>query len=564
MRTCEEQIERLATEVTLQSFMNSYIREMNPGEWVNERPFDASETSSFYWMKPYLIEIKRRSIIGRHEIGMIREETKNGWREVSAMSCIITCCIKLQDQHPDQTDLLFRVLDSHRTVQLILEEQLNAQEQETFIDYEQRLWCGHWFHPTPKSRVGMTDWQQKAYAPEFRQPFQLHYFTVHETLLEERSGSNETISQLMKNQLANSIQATAQERVIPSHPLQAEHLLRQPTVKQWIEQGILRYIGASGPLYNATSSIRTVEALDRSHMLKLSIPVQVTNSRRVNKRHELEAGYLMYRLFHHLSLPDTFDLIHDPAYLAIRTREETGFEVILREPAPHAVNVAALVQPALPDSESLLMRLIRQSGSIETEHVTRWWKQYLELTLGAIVTLYEEQGIGLEAHQQNSLITFEDGWPVQYHVRDNQGYYLADTNRDSFILLEPELKHTTLFYPEEVIAERLTYYMIWNHLASVIDRLAADTLLNEEVAIALLHEWCQVRVESLEGRGRAWLLMLLESPTLPYKANLLTRLKGLDELEVEGERVCFVELDNPLREDNYALRQQNTHLQTTS
>ena len=86
MRTCEEQIERLATEVTLQSFMNSYIREVNSGEWVNERPFDASETSSFYWMKPYLIEIKRRSIIGRHEIGMIREETKNGWREVSAMS----------------------------------------------------------------------------------------------------------------------------------------------------------------------------------------------------------------------------------------------------------------------------------------------------------------------------------------------------------------------------------------------------------------------------------------------------------------------------------------------
>ncbi|MFY7750707.1 MAG: ferric iron reductase, partial [Exiguobacterium acetylicum] len=153
---------------------------------------------------------------------------------------------------------------------------------------------------------------------------------------------------------------------------------------------------------------------------------------------------------------------------------------------------------------------------------------------------------------------------VRYHVRDNQGYYLADTNRDSFILLEPELKHTTLFYSEEVIAERLTYYMIWNHLASVIDRLAADTLLNEEVAIALLHEWCQVRVENLEGRGRAWLLMLLESPTLPYKANLLTRLQGLDELEVEGERVCFVDLDNPLREGNYALRQQNTHLQTTS
>lgn len=564
MRTCEEQIERLATEVTLQSFMNSYIREMNPGEWVNERPFDASETSSFYWMKPYLIEIKRRSIIGRHEIGMIREETKNGWREVSAMSCIITCCIMLQDQHPDQTDLLFRVLDSHRTIQLILEEQLNAQEQETFIDYEQRLWCGHWFHPTPKSRVGMTDWQQKAYAPEFRQAFQLHYFTVHETLLEERSGSYETISQLMKNQLANSIQATPQERIIPIHPLQAEYLLRQPIVEQWIEQGILRYHGATGPLYSATSSIRTVEALDRSHMLKLSIPVQVTNSRRVNKRHELEAGYLMYRLFRHLSLPDAFDLIHDPAYLAIRTKQETGFEVILREPAPHAVNVAALVQPALPNSESLLLRIIRQSGSIESEHVTRWWKQYLELTLGAIVTLYEEQGIGLEAHQQNSLITFENGWPVRYHVRDNQGYYLADTNLDSFILLEPDLKDTTLFYPEKVIAERLTYYMIWNHLASVIDRLAADELVKEEIALEILREWCQQRVKNLEGRGKSWLFMLLESPTLPYKANLLTRLNGLDELEVEGERVCFVDLDNPLQEDNYALRQQKTHLQTTS
>ncbi|MDI3234287.1 IucA/IucC family protein [Exiguobacterium antarcticum] len=575
MTTRTERTEEIATYATLQAFGNSYLREIDMIEWfipTDEENVRFGETACRIDVGTvYVLEIRRRSRIGRHEIGRIYRQTTSGWTEEAPLTFIIACCQHLQRLSPGVTDLLYRVLDSHRGMCHIIAHELNEPVcPETFLEHEQTVRFGHWFHPTPKSRVGMHDWEQVAYAPEFRNGFQLDYFAVDESLLTEASATDQWISEQMWKQLGSAVALATTERLLPAHPLQAQHLLLQPNVQQLLATNQLRHLGRLGPAYFATSSIRTVVQADRSHMLKFSIPVQVTNSRRVNKRHELTAGFVMRRLAEQLTLPKRFSITHDPAYATIRTEaEESGFEVIYREAQGDAINVAALVQEPLDQEPSVLMSLVheaRQSGQSLDEAAWEWFAAYIELTAGALIELYETYGIALEAHQQNSLIRVEQGRPVSYQFRDNQGYYLARSHEERLIRLEPSLAQAPeLFYDETTIQERLTYYVIWNHLAGLIHRFDRDGLLPEQELLDWLGNWFDDRQAMLFGLGKDWIEYLRSRQTLPYKANLLTRLHALDELEVSGERVIFIDIDNPLQREGYHVTtERTTCLQTTS
>ncbi|MFP3520836.1 IucA/IucC family protein, partial [Pseudomonas sp. SIMBA_077] len=74
------------------------------------------------------------------------------------------------------------------------------------------------------------------------------------------------------------------------HPLQAEALRLDADVQPMLRGGLLRDLGACDAPFTATSSVRTVYSRSQPWMLKFSLPVQITNSLRRNRRHELDAG----------------------------------------------------------------------------------------------------------------------------------------------------------------------------------------------------------------------------------------------------------------------------------
>lgn len=575
MTTRQERIDGIATRATLQAFANSYLREVKTVDWFipkeEEREKCGKSGCRIDVTTVYILEIRHRSRIGRHEIGRIYRQTPSRLVEEAPLVFIIACCQHLQRLVPGLTDLLYRVLDSHRVMCQVITHQLDETTRaQTFLEHEQTVRFGHWFHPTPKSRVGMHDWEQIAYAPEFKNGFQLDYFAVDRTLLIEESATDRLISEQMCKQLESTVKLSAGEALLPAHPLQTQFLLTQTTVKALVAQGRIRHLGQLGPLYYATSSIRTVLHTDGLHMLKFSIPVQVTNSRRVNKRHELTAGIVMKRLAGHLTMPRGFSITHDPAYATLLTdTKESGFEVIYREAQADAVNVAALVQEPLDNEPSVLMSLVleaKQADQSLEEAAWDWFATYIELTLGALLEVYDNYGIALEAHQQNSLITVEQGRPIRYQFRDNQGYYLARSCEEKLLSLEPSLDQAgELFYDESTIEERLTYYMVWNHLGGLLHRFDRDGLLREQDMLDWLGTWLDQRQQTLSGPAQDWIHYVRSRQTLPYKANLLTRLHALDELEVSGERVIFIEIANPLqREVPHEANERTTCLQTTS
>ncbi|MFP3489642.1 IucA/IucC family protein, partial [Staphylococcus sp. SIMBA_130] len=66
---------------------------------------------------------------------------------------------------------------------------------------EQSLLLGHLLHPTPKSKQGLSIEEDRLYSPELNGQFQLHYFSVHPSIILEDSSLSLSASELMREEL---------------------------------------------------------------------------------------------------------------------------------------------------------------------------------------------------------------------------------------------------------------------------------------------------------------------------------------------------------------------------
>lgn len=589
---------QLAEHASFVTFVNCYLRELGTGVWFTaeewtrrvDRNWPNEGTLVLELSLPeqsadLALEVLYRSAAGPHRIGGARvRQGKAAWRDTEPFAVLLLLIRELSLARRDAATEAARAQELELVSRLAQSQQLMARYVEArrndsflngdrFIDSEQSMLYGHWSHPTPKSRQGMADWQHDSYAPELRGEFKLHYFAAQRSLVKQRSALGSTAEELILSALSQAgtsgvahgeIERArgAGEVLIPVHPLQVDWLLHRTQVRRWLASGLLREVGPLGLPFTATSSVRTVYSPRCDWMFKLSIPVKITNSLRQNQRHELEAGVLMATLLDKLTMRRRylgFGVLADPAYITLDApgQNESGFEVILRaNPFKHGTDsgvhsVAAVVQAPLPHRPSRLRALVEgialtEGGSVE-DVCLEWFARYFECAIEPVLRLYDECGVALEAHQQNSLLDLSAGYPRGYFYRDNQGFYLSESHRRELTRLEPSLTEVPeLFYEDELIRERLSYYLIGNQLLSVVHRFGSDGLLDEERLLQLIRERARALQSRLSGPGRQLVRQLLEQATLPYKANLLTRLHDVDELTAELERALYTSIDNPL------------------
>jgi siderophore synthetase component len=477
-------------------------------------------------------------------------------------------------------ELLLRVILSCKNIEQFI--QVRDQDQDhlydpdmSFIEAEQALLFGHLLHPTPKSRQGISEKDAPLYSPELKGQFQLHYFRVHSSIIKHGSALKDTAIQLVKEQLLEDPHVTSgfkrkycqtdEYALLPTHPWQAEFLMRKPKVQTLMEQGLIENVGREGRAFYPTSSVRTVYHPEETYMLKFSLNVKITNSVRVNKKMELERGVEVKRLLdgkigedlrnHH----PYFKVICDPAFMTVHIEgeQESGFEVILREnpfyvhDAHNATPIAALCQDSIDGGTSRLAEIIKQLAEKEgrsTEEVSvDWFRLYLDRSLKPIMWLYFTYGIALEAHQQNSVIQLQDGYPDRFFYRDNQGYYFCESYYERLNQLLPGISEKSNTVCSDAIAdERLRYYFYYNHLLGLVNAFGVGNLIDER---KLLVEVKKV-LEQIEGPAESssqLITSLLTYEKLPCKANLLTRFHDMDELtgSLETQSV-YVDIDNPL------------------
>ncbi len=356
---------------------------------------------------------------------------------------------------------------------------------------------------------------------------------------------------------------TAKSRVgmLPTHPGQARRLLERPRVRALLEAGLLDDLGPIGAPWQPTSSVRTVYRAGAPFMLKLSLGVRITNSVRANLAKELARGVEVKRLLDAGLAAELaarfprFAIVPDPAWATLRDGggRESGFEVVLRAnpyPAsapPDATVVAALCATPAGGGPSRLARIVHSlaSGTGQPVDATarRWFRRHLELVADPLLWLDGARGIALEAHQQNVVVELEGGWPAGCRYRDNQGYYFKASRAERLRALLPDLNRSSDTICDDAVAnERFGYYLGINHLLGMVGALGAAGLADERDLLADLAEHLR---SSTSGSPLA--RTLADASTLRCKANLRTRLAGLDELAgpLETQSV-YVDLPNPV------------------
>ncbi|MFC5804703.1 IucA/IucC family protein [Streptomyces formicae] len=471
-------------------------------------------------------------------------------------------------------DLVGRVADSvRRTADFITDRRRHAAppaHADLFLTAEQSLLLGHPLHPTPKSREGLSEAEARLYSPELYGSFPLHWLAVDRRVLATDSAWTEegrpVPAELLALRLTDGLQLPPGTVPLPLHPWQARELAHRPPVAALLDAGLLHDLGPGGAAWHPTSSVRTVHRPGTPAMLKLSLGVRITNSRRENLRKELHRGVEVHRLLRS-GLADQwraahprFDIVRDPAWLAVDTLDGPpvpGLDVMVRHnpfaPGDDAVCIAGLTAPRPWPGRSrmhsrladivnrLAIRTGRPGGAVATE----WFLRYLDQVVRPVLWLDGTAGVALEAHQQNTLVILDpDGWPVGGRYRDNQGYYYRESHRAALERRLPGIGSASdTFVPDTVTDERFAYYLGINNVLGLIGAFGSQRLADERVLIAAFRQF----LTSATLLGSPLPALLLDAPTLRCKANLLTRLHGLDELvgPVDTQSV-YVTITNPL------------------
>ncbi|WP_254847940.1 IucA/IucC family protein [Paenibacillus amylolyticus] len=410
-------------------------------------------------------------------------------------------------------------------------EQAAGLDIHDYRTSEQSLLVGHPFHPFPKNSKGFSEQDVQKYSPELRTSFQLCYIAVRQDVYVQEWVDDEAVMDL-HDLLRSHVETILKEKsgmygLLPVHPWQYAYISQLSEVQHYIRDERLILLGSAGPIVYPTSSVRTVYIPAWNCNIKLSLNMQITNMIRTNSaeqmRRTLDASRYVRQHDCFGAEPNTH-IAYETGVATCAFDDEdltslftVAYRPIEFDPANSYV-LSSLVEAPLPGMRSRLMTLL--GGDLDIAE--RWLDRYLACSLLPIVRAAGEKGIHFEAHLQNTLVTLEDGLPVDFIVRDLEGVSV-----DEELISEQERAASDLlFYSREKAWARTSYYFIVNHLGSLIHAMARDVNVPEE------HFWKQVRevlVDELERTGNEYVRHLLTTDAFLAKQNLVSCLRGISQ-----------------------------------
>lgn len=575
-----------AASASLHAFLNCYLREAADAEPVPAADAPV-ETDAPEVLVCRLSRVGAELLVGRYyrsPTGRHLFETPAHLRldgppipaDLASVAALVARDLALAaNGDASADDLLARVLASRRNIERFVaaHDGDGPALDSTFREAEQSLPFGHLVHPTPKSREGIAAHERRRYAPELGGSFPLRYVRADRGVVSAWSATSapDAVEWVKEHLRADPTVGDAfverhvesDDALVPVHPWQAESLAERDCVTAADDDGSLSDLGPVGREFYPTSSVRTLYAPGAEFMVKCSLGVRITNSERTNKRPELRRGVAVADLLD-AGLGDDlratfprFDVIRDPAALTLDVGPdaESGFEVVLREnpfgPNVDAAPVVALCQDGAA-GPSRLVRLVRdiadREGRPEREVAREWFDRYLATFLRPVLWLYLARGVGVEAHQQNTVVELEAGWPVRAYYRDNQGYYFPESVADEVDARCPGVvERADTRCADAVADERLRYYVVINNAFGVVNALGVGDVADERELLAALRDELREAEQSWGRPASSLVEELLTERRVPCKANLLTRLRGLDELVGPlSEQSVYVDIPNPL------------------
>lgn len=397
---------------------------------------------------------------------------------------------------------LDEIAGSRTAIDAILLER-GPEPADLYQRSEQALIAGHRYHPAPKGRGSLPTSAWLPYAPETHATFALAH---------------------LEGAFVDGGDVPFPVGVLPAHPLQLSLL------------GVSG--AASGHEVWPTSSVRTVYDPAADLFYKFSLDVRITNDIRRLWAYDLRWIPPLARVLRPVfadiaaTYPGTAFLI-DRGY---RTSPDDfeGLAVIVRD---------GLKQHTLPGVTPLLAAGISEGfegnplDGLGADDALRWFRQYVSVVVPPVLHAFFVHGVVMECHMQNVLVGVDaSGMPVQAFYRDHEGMRLLP--RHTVLLSEVDGPVAGSRAVSEAKGwERLQYCLVVNHLMEIAGAVQARH--------PGLDVWSEARAVfaafARDHGSPAPLMSLLESPSVPAKANLLLRWT-----RAEGTASRYVDVPNPL------------------
>lgn len=569
---------RAANAAAVANLLRCWVRETavpEPADGMLRLDLDAGgvrvEAPVYYW-----------SEVGWHRFGQARvvRRTQDGRRAdrtgVVADAALLALLLEREaaampgrvDQVPE-TGLVARVTDSVAHIARFVAARRAARFDPAgttpFLGAEQSVVLGDPLHPAPKGRGPLTEAETAAYSPELRGAFPLHWFAADPSTVSADSALSRSAQAAIAALPGPGLIVPAGMVAIPAHPWQAHDLVARPEIAALLDEGLLRDLGPAGPHWHPTSSLRTVYRVGAPVMLKLSLGLNITGSRREHDRKALLRGIEAHRLLEAglgaelAAAHPGFHVVRDPAWLAVDLPEadapDSGLDVVLRTnafgPRDLVRCVAGLAAEQPGAGVSLLALLVTGlaiRGHRRIDDVSReWFGRYLETVAAPILWLYAQHGVALAAHQQNTLVELNaGGWPIGGHYRDSQGIRYAEPCVGGLSRWVPEVgADSGGVVPYAVADARLGHHLVVNNILGLIGAFGAQGLADEGQLLddlrCFLIRFATNRTES-GRRVPNVVVALLDGDTLRSKANLLTPAVAPSE----PSAAAYIDIPNPL------------------
>ncbi|MEU8266056.1 IucA/IucC family protein [Sphaerisporangium sp. NPDC049002] len=285
----------------------------------------------------------------------------------------------------------------------------------------------HPVYPTSRSRLGLSDEQVTAYAPEFAPSFALRWAAVPIDRV-TRSGdlphwwpaaADPSYAPFPADPPYVPFPVHPSYVPFPVHPLTLDAVREIPGVVVHDEPYLV---------VRPTLSMRTVEVDARTHLkLPLATSTLGARNRRSIKPGTLGDGARAERLLREALLrePDLDVLLADEQTYAHAGNEHLGW-MVRRLPPGEIVSIAALLAPS-PTRTAGPRVLDDLAARYHGGDVSALLLCYLRVLFTWNVRLFVTYGIALEAHQQNLSLVFGEG-TTRLLVKDNDGL-LASPDR---------------------------------------------------------------------------------------------------------------------------------------
>jgi siderophore synthetase component len=410
-------------------------------------------------------------------------------------------------------------------------KQKNTDTQERY--FESLCHIGHPTHPMTKTKIGFTLEDNLNYGPEFTPIVALSHLEIPASLLH----------------LSGDVPVTDNYTVtIPVHPYQFKKTLL-PFLKTKLNLGIITLL-ENQTLAVPLTSTRTLKTT--TGYIKTPLDVQLTSAKRTLSRFTAHNGPLYSQLLKQLQQqhPQAFmqtTFLSEYAGVSFKTEDahlSRQLSTLWRENLPiQPDNWMPIVSSALYHSHQLNQDTILKQvlldygrGNLTTTGIQNWFEAYLSLILKPVLTLVATVGVGIEAHMQNTVVYYENGYPCHVVFRDwgdmrinvnqlkSQGFNLDDVLPDS----------PGLDYQGDRKVDNVIRYSLFQHHLAVLTRelIKIDDNLTETIL------WSQVKQAikhldlNLDDR--------LFAPTVNVKGLLSMRMATSDD------HYTWTEVENPL------------------